>query len=397
MYYQIDAIDSWFFRDAAPFDAGGVNNYAESIFPPFPYVYAGALRNCAVPIENPDCNKNTFSRRLRIGWNGVIADNHIMFPIPLDLYIEENDGRFIAHELGLSSAAGSSFPLTYFLKSPQKNKKPPHVNGGAYINEKVMRDYLYAETSDFSVCPLGDYIIKENRIGNGIDDNKRMAATGKLYQQTLIIPSNEEHRCSLALEASGIKSPEKSIIHIGGDGKLGIVTRIEKELPIPEPPNIDSDCFKLYLATPAIFEKGWLPGWINSETMTGTFTHDKHSVRVKLFSAAVGRPVAVGGFTCKKNEKSSEKLHDGKDYKLKPTPKEMRYAVPAGSVYYFKLLDGNMKDVIRLFHKKCISEYRESLGFEHWKISRLRYCSRGFGYCLVGAISKHKRGEIHDV
>jgi len=410
MYYRIDAVDSWFFRNAAPFDAG-LNTEGESIFPPFPSVYAGALRNCAVPIPSSDNNKsNTFKRRLKIGWNGVIANNQILFPLPLDLYITESkEKKFTANEMILSSSEGSSFPLPYFLKSPEDSKKPPHISGGAYFTESEMNKYLNAESCDYSVCPLGDYISKETRIGISIDAATGTAAEGLYYQQTAvtpekILPGGKIQQCSLAIEASGIETPEKAVVRIGGDGKLGVISCID-DLPIPDAPMIENDKhFKIYLATPAIFEKGWLPRWIG-EDMTGIFSYKKHCVRIQLFSAVVGRPVAVGGFGYYEDIKDNEdKSTPGKTIF---SPKEMRYAVPAGSVYYFKLLDGSMKDVMYLFHKRCISDYREGLGFYYenseenklikTKYDRLQYCSRGFGYSLVGSISKEQRGEFDDV
>lgn len=386
MYYRIDAVDSWFFRNAAPFDAG-VNTNGESIFPPFPSVYAGALRSCAEPIPNPNSKKNTFARRLKIGWNGVIADGHILFPLPLDLYVRKNSDtkegnqKFFAHEMTLESAAGSSFPLEYFLKMPTRHGKPPYVNGGAYLDSADMSAYLSAGQPSYSVWPLGNYYSRETRIGIRMDPATGKAADGQMYQQTLITPGNEKHTCCLALEASGIEAPQKSVVRLGGEGKLGSIERVEEELPLPGAPDMEQDrCFKLYLATPAIFEKGWLPGWISPAHKIGVFTYKQRGIRVKLLSAAVGTPVAVGGFG-----------FDGEKKEFRP--REMRYAVPAGSVYYFELLDGKMTDVIRLFHQKCISDYRETLGFRYKTRDRLRYCSRGFGYSLVGTIHKSQGGN----
>lgn len=383
MYYRIDALDSWFFRNAAPFDAG-VSMSGESIFPPFPSVYAGALRSCSEPILNPNSKKNTFARRLKIGWNGVIADGHILFPLPLDLYVRRNSAakqEISAHEMMLEPAAGSSFPLEYCLETPQQHGKPPHINEGAYLDGIDMSAYLNAGRPSYSVWPLGNYFSKDTRIGIRLDPVSGKTADGQMYQQTLIVPGNEKHSCSLAMEASGIEAPQKSVVRLGGEGKLGIIERVEKELSIPDAPDMEQGrYFKLYLATPAIFEKGWLPGWINQANMTGSFTYKKRSVQVKLLSAAVGKPVAVGGFG-----------FDGEKGEFHP--REMRYAVSAGSVYYFELLDGKIADVIRLFHQKCISDYRETLGFRYETWDRLRYCGRGFGYSLVGAIHQNQGGN----
>ena len=387
MYYRIDSIDAWFFRNAAPFDAG-VNTNGESIFPPFPSVYAGALRSCEEPIQNPNGGRNTFARRLKIGWNGVIADGRVIFPLPLDLYVSEksDDHKLLAQEMILSPASGSSFPLDYFLKQSQRQGKPPHIDGGAYLDSSDMSAYLNGEQKDYSVRPLGNYFSKDIRIGIRIDTASGKAADGQMYQQTLvtpkkITPNGKNHSCNLALETSGIEVPRRSVVRLGGEGKLGVIECVEEMLLLPDAPDIQqSKYFKLYLATPAIFEKGWLPGWINPENKKGVFTYKKHGVRVKLLSAVVGKPIAVGGFGIDRDKKESR-------------PREMRYAVPAGSVYFFELLDGKLADVIRLFHKRCISDYRETLGFRYETWNRLRYCSRGFGYSLIGVIDKNRGGK----
>lgn len=103
------------------------------------------------------------------------------------------------------------------------------------------------------------------------------------------------------------------------------------------------------------------------------FTYKKRLVRVRLLCAVVGRFVPAGGFGASGG--------GGR-------PREMRYAVPAGSVYFFKLLEGGTETVNKLFHGKCLSDYRETQGFVYKNIDRMRYCDRGFGYCLTGNLSE---------
>ncbi|GGE35340.1 hypothetical protein GCM10011391_12580 [Pullulanibacillus camelliae] len=391
MYYRITAVDSWFFRDSAPYDAG-VNTNGKSLFPPFPSVYAGALRSCATPISR-SAGKNTFSRRLKIGWSGVIADGHFLFPLPLDLSIHSTSNTR-ASEMRLGEAKGSSFPLKYFLeadKQEQDKGKPPHIYGGAFLENTSMDAYINAEDKRYPYQALGDYFTEETRVGIRLDPSLGRAVEGQMYQQTFVYPRREGRSCSLALEATGIDVPQGSTVRLGGEGKLGVIECVSNAPKIPDAPVMNGEkYFKLYLATPAIFEKGWLPGWIHTENMTGTFTHKKRRVRVKLVSAAVGNHVPVGGF----GSVGIGQKSDG-NYGQKPYPKELRYAVPGGSVYFFELLEGSMADVIRLFHQKCISDYRETLGFRYETRDRLRYCSRGFGYSLVGKVSKNQGGILY--
>ena len=48
---------------------------------------------------------------------------------------------------------------------------------------------------------------------------------------------------------------------------------------------------------------------------------------------------------------------------LKGRPKPMKRAVPAGSVYYFELLEGDLEKVKDLMHCRSISEYNAEQGF----------------------------------
>ncbi|MGC8667884.1 MAG: type III-B CRISPR module-associated Cmr3 family protein [Chthonomonadales bacterium] len=77
---------------------------------------------------------------------------------------------------------------------------------------------------------------------------------------------------------------------------------------------------RMMLATPAVFKGGWKPGWLNEELFG---TPPGSSLTLKLVSAAVPRRKAVSGW----------------DYEH-GRPKAVRWLVPAGSVYFFEVVDG---------------------------------------------------------
>lgn len=85
---------------------------------------------------------------------------------------------------------------------------------------------------------------------------------------------------------------------------------------------------RLYLATPGLFADGWKPGWLDTQ-LVGT-PPGAGGVRLRLVAAAVGRKVWVSGWDMEKDQ-----------------PKPMRAAVPAGSVYFFEVLDGDPTDLLR--------------------------------------------------
>ena len=82
------------------------------------------------------------------------------------------------------------------------------------------------------------------------------------------------------------------------------------------------------------------------------------AIRFKLIGAAVGRPRAYGGFDMRKHK-----------------PKPMRKAVPAGSVYFFRLLDVSLADVFdelsEAFHGKQIADGRHCDLEDGWGITLL--------------------------
>jgi CRISPR-associated protein Cmr3 len=83
-----------------------------------------------------------------------------------------------------------------------------------------------------------------------------------------------------------------------------------------ERPRVRDGRLRLYLATPAVFEQGWLPDAINGVKFEGAID----GVRLRLVGAAVGRAVPVAGWDAARAE-----------------PKPLYWAVPAGSVYFFKV------------------------------------------------------------
>jgi CRISPR-associated protein Cmr3 len=80
---------------------------------------------------------------------------------------------------------------------------------------------------------------------------------------------------------------------------------------------------RMVLATPAIFDHGWRPNWLDANTLTGKPISDGPTL--KLVGVSNARWKAVSGWS------------------LAPTrgPKPIRRMVPAGSVYFFKKVEGD--------------------------------------------------------
>ncbi len=82
---------------------------------------------------------------------------------------------------------------------------------------------------------------------------------------------------------------------------------------------------RMVMATHAIFRRGWLPGWLNPENLTGEPPFG-HGLVLRLRAAAVGRWIPISGWNLERGQTG---------------PKPVRRMVPAGSVYYFEVEKGD--------------------------------------------------------
>lgn len=373
--YEITPVDTFFFRPAIPFESAGETSLVESIFPPLPFTYAGAARDYAV------------SRRIRIGFNGIAIGNDFCFPRPLDLIPYERDQNTYCRNMAIEPSPLSSFPLPYYLCDQSVSEGKVKTKDDLYMNYGSMQSYLNDNTGEYECFSLSTHIVSEPRIGIAIDRKKHKVKEEHLYQIKMLRPQSE---LKLVADIKNVNIEADTIIKLGGESKMAQMHPVDSSLTIGSTVR-ESSFFKLYFATPAIFKNGWLPAWINPVDMTGRFSYKDKSVRIQLVTAAIGKKVLVGGFGYDLEFPD----RTGKDKKRKYKPREMRYAVPAGSVYYFKLLDGSFQNAITLFNQKCISDYREDYGFEYppLQYNRIKYCDRGFGYAIVGSLNK-KQEEI---
>lgn len=374
MIYEIEPLDNFFFRSQAPFEAGGETTVLHSIFPPLPSTYAGAFR----PLLK---NGETDLRGIKVGWNGLMSDNEFCFPMPEDYYVTEQDGQLDIKRKVIRKKRLSNYPLDYMISVQEKGNHKPTKDITPYIREAAMHSYLNADSEHLTCMDMNKKLTMETRIGIEVDKKSKVSKEQRIYTTMCIRP---EDGVKLAADIQGDLSSETARVKFGGEGKAANVVKSVRQLEL-EAGRGTSRYFKLYLATPAVFANGWIPGWMDKKNFTGYFSFRKRAVKVKLISACIGRAVPSGGFGY---IKAAERR---REYR----PRELRFAVPAGSVYYFELLKGTYEDAVKLFHKRCISDYREGLGFDYQMYNRTRYCDRGFGYSLIGRLSKDQEDLLH--
>lgn len=392
--YKLSPLDRLFFKGASPSDAG-INFHTSTIFPPYPSTYAGMFR------ELWDVD----ARQLSIGWSGILINNKPIYPTPLDMMLmtgsSDKEDLLQLVPLQLKRAPSNNLPFPYVLTAPptiqveseerkRLKRKAGRWNG---INEKTLNDYVCATRKRFPLTIFNESIAFEQQTGIGVDLADGVTETGKWYTRESVVlneqvplggaPKQKEELLLGVEVTKGFKEQPPTIVKIGGDQRRAMLSKHYKN-PVKKAEG--TNYFKLYLATPAIWEHGSLPRWIDPKTLRGTFSYKKRKIRVEAIAAAIGKPEVIGSFNPKENRPVAPQL-----------------AVPAGSVIYFKLLEGTFEDAVYLMHEKNMSDYRERLGYNYPWYKRTTYCDRGFGHSYVAALSEEQvqrlqkeKGEKYD-
>jgi CRISPR-associated protein Cmr3 len=117
---------------------------------------------------------------------------------------------------------------------------------------------------------------------------------------------------------------------------------------------------RLVLATPAVFYQGWLPGWLEFNGESIESTPNKIiplGLKLKLISACFDRWRPISGW-------SLEKGRCG--------PKKIKRLVPAGSVYFFEILEGDASALAKNLWSKSVcddeQDRRDGFGLALWGI-----------------------------
>jgi CRISPR-associated protein Cmr3 len=375
----LEANDTFFFRDGRPFTKGEQSE-GYSIFPPFPSTVMGALRTAWIA-ENGGLAKflagdmksvigvkdslDGASIRIRGVFLGNRNDN-LYFPTPRDLVSQKKseDAELRPLYIERNPDFRSNSKLPALLMWNDSSKQVEH--SGGWISCDTLRKYLLGNNQHL-FAEKSNFVIDEPKVGITRSLSTLTSEEGMLYR--INMKRFSDSKFGFVVDVEGIDSlPKNGLIKLGGEGKTFFYSRSAlNPNPISDADQEqieariqETQMFKLYFATPAIFNQGWLPpGALHRDNPTWRVSA---TTQIELVTAAVGNYVTVGGW----------------DVAAK-APKSAYRAVPAGSVYYFKLNDGaSAADVFDFFHYKNHSDHRSQ---------------EGFGLAYVGAVSSETNQE----
>ncbi|WP_435106651.1 type III-B CRISPR module-associated Cmr3 family protein [Nocardiopsis synnemataformans] len=345
-------------RDGRSFDAGA-GGVAHTVRP-WPSTVAGALVP-ALGGEPESVRGPVLAQRVDGRWTPHL-------PVPLDLVRES--GREDVWRLGVLGAdTGVSSDLAALARQHGvEGLRPLSVPEGAGDTEPltglvpghVLRSYLHGELEDeedlLSLSDLeqpDDPLSPETRVGLGLDPDTRTARTGLLYTSTHLRLAEDWAFCA---EVTPTPKQRRAVETPAGPVRFGGLSRLADVAPVrgldwPEAPEAFPDGKVLvYVATPAVWERGWLPPLPPS---------------AELVAACVGEPLPVA---------TASPVQDHQRFLRTRT---LMWAVPPGSVYYLQFAN---PDDAAFWAKRS---HRRALG----PAARERMDTAGFGVVLTGVWS----------
>ena len=220
----------------------------------------------------------------------------------------------------------------------------------------AIRRYLQGNDNNLLLTDRATLVEREPKTGITRSKDTLSSEEHMLYRIDMSRFKNSDGNYGFVVDYKCPKNlPQKGLLKLGGEGKSFVYRDIDfdadslsSHLQKVKTAIQLTGRFKLYFATPPIFQHGWLPSWLNSNTLSGKYSvRNTSPIPLKLIAAAVGKPIPVGGWNMATGE-------------AKPTYR----AVPAGSVFYFELSDKNrIDDLITAFHYQNISDERSEEGF----------------------------------
>ena len=362
----IEPNDILMFRDGKPF-SGGDDHFAQGTFPPSPSTVYGALRSHILSTAWPEYDKfaagdesvpeqvkNEIGTPASIGALTIrqfaIAKKEgdgieQYFPMPKDIAKEKGKDNgnlyMLKPENILQSKIMTDFPSDLQHLWYPSEKALESVAG--FLSQTAMSEYLSGKTPDKWTENKKLYETEE-RTGIRKNGTKRSVETGGLYSVEYF-RLNDNVGFTVEVEGTQLLPPESGMLRLGGDNRTAFYTRaIWNDIPVETIRKKISETgrFKIVLTTPAIFTNGWLPCGIDNKTMEGSL----NGIDVKLITACIGKPIGIGGFDL-----------------VKGRPKDMKKAVPAGSVYYLELKSGSVDELLSGIWLKSISDEKAQEGF----------------------------------
>jgi len=407
MWLLLHPLDTQFYRDGRPFDAGSRSNLAYSVFPPYPRTVYGALRTAILSLHSPSLNIHAIDPAIQsvIGTPDTLGslvirgplmvtssedddDYELLFPRPRDLLKVKNTKDDYALVSPCPEQDQSTLDRTSDLDIPGIYPCLPETPLVLEESDRVLLEYVHLEEYLIGSIPerlrqSEEVFCHEPRLGIALDYASRTSRPHWLYTSAHVRMSTGSRTrggllVDIATGSDGGFLPKSGQIRVGGEGRVMAYTTVKGSnwshmRSAVKKRVIQNGQFKVYLLTPSIFRYAWYPDFLHKvgSMLQGELPGIPAGValKVQMVGACVGRSIPIGGFDVSK----------GRGW-----PKSMQKAVPPGSIYFLRLLDWeswdeptrtkNVELLLEGLFFRPLSDCSDKNGL--WK--------EGFGIALIG-------------
>lgn len=417
--------DVLFFRDSRPF-AAGENFRASSLFPPVSEPFVGAIRTAAIVRQGVSfedyVDRNVQAPGVEQLYKQIGGPDRLgtlQIKGPFLVYCDDEPQVVLAApaDMVCHATTGTGYrciPLVhqYSTACPvrfagEELRLRPVGAAGAVSGSRVgLREGNFLTTSGWLDYLRGVTVEQERQIDasrlwttelrTGIKrSDQRTSEDGMFYSIDMIRFADAEKleqgqsqtdRHQFAIVIDGLeesllpRTGSAQHVALGGQRRTASVEFAPADSPVSGQLGRLADSrsivtaiasgksLRMCLITPAIFEQGSLPDFLKLDKENCSLVTSLASVDLRLVAAVVPKSIRIGGWNYAKR-----------------SPKAIRQAVPAGSVYYFEKHDATQfsseeaKRLCDLLHFKSLCRSWRADGRPLTDTGK-----RGLGICLLG-------------
>ncbi len=320
----------------------GAGVHGDAIMPPWPSVFSGAAASRALVdagrleevARAPDQAERVLAEILgpefALVGLGLSRGGQVCVPLPADLSCYPDgraEGAIRVARWALRRLPGGAGPkwgpgvsewVPVLDRRENRGAKPI---GGFWLSAEGLRRHLAGGV------PLAEHLVParglwgvDARLGIALSEDRRTAEKGRIYT-TDAVHLNDGVAFVAAFRGRNV--PEQGLLRLGGDGRGAMMEPARPEegaffddmgRPQPGWPG-----FRMVLATPGVFPKGWRPPGVDDDLVW-----ELPGLRARLVAAKVGRHDVVSGWDVAKR-----------------APKPAVKVAPWGSVYWFRVEQGD--------------------------------------------------------
>lgn len=366
---RFKAIDTLFFRESRPMEAMGE---AQSVFPPPVRTLAGALRTLigehfevkwhefnqkkgehplAAHIGFGESLGNLCFQGAWLAWSDEKGKPERLYPAPLHLMKKDDD--IFPLELAKET---TWCDLGRYVRLPKLPDGDKDKGGKPLENTWLTREGLETvlkgnKPTKEQTKTAKELFEQESRLGIARDNTTRSVQQGLLYQTQHIRPKAE---LSIELDVSGLPNnmPSNAIVRLGGEGRTASLSIKQADNTFPQvdinSKKINSTKFAIYLLTPLYaspcldFKREQC-----AKQETTLWKGKLKGIALTLHGAITGKVQRVGGWDAAANK-----------------PRPVKSLIPAGSVFFCSVDNGDIQAAIDALHNQHIGEFTE-YGYGH--------------------------------